>query len=88
VDIRTTDIFRLHIESDLDWKSAPRKDALFTSSQWVLNGAKAQLIVFSMAGRIMQLTAQRMTATDGLPDRPTWRKDIEQYPDSVAWREF
>ena len=65
VDIRTTDIFRLHIESDLDWKSAPRKDALFTSSQWVLNGAKAQLIVFSMAGRIMQLTAQRMTATDG-----------------------
>jgi hypothetical protein len=65
VDIRTANIFRLHVESDLDWKSAPRKNAVFTPSQWAVESVTAQFIVFSMSGRIMQLNAQRMTATDG-----------------------
>ena len=65
VDIRTTDIFRLHVESDTDFRLAPRKDSVFTPSQWALDSIKAEFIVFSMAGRIMQLNARQMTATAG-----------------------
>jgi hypothetical protein len=65
VMIHDATVYNLHAEQDGDWKNAPRRDAVFSNSVWNLDRIRAELMTFSVKGKVMSLNASHLEVTAG-----------------------